>query len=286
MPAARLPAFYVWRLLSLITASKPKAVVCRRMTADPCLSSQQVASCATLQWIFSCCVSGDKLGGNDPQLSCTAWSIYAGLTSHLEYKRDGKRACTVRLRAKMAPEGCKRLSLSLQHQYSYNIFVRLAILSFLNPNHVTPNPACISGLHQQCLPWLPQVVCISTLLPASPKLASSRLPKMQKCRGSSLQTLKGYSGPVNAIAFSPDGKLTASASRDKTVKLWDTAAWAPRATLEGHLYPVRAVAFSPELASASSDTVRLWDVVTRALRTKFKGHADPITPSHSRRMGS
>ena len=42
--AARLPAFYLWRLLSLTTASKPKVVACRQVNVVPCLGSQQCAT--------------------------------------------------------------------------------------------------------------------------------------------------------------------------------------------------------------------------------------------------
>lgn len=76
----------------------------------------------------------------------------------------------------------------------------------------------------------------------------------------------GHSQRVSALAFSPDGRLLATASADATVKVWNVSSGALGRTLEKHYQDVTALVFTRRgriLAAASKDhSVSLWDPET------------------------
>ncbi|MDB5391325.1 MAG: hypothetical protein JWM11_6971 [Planctomycetaceae bacterium] len=81
-----------------------------------------------------------------------------------------------------------------------------------------------------------------------------------------IQTLRGHTGFIGHIAWSPDGSLLASPAEDKTIRCWNARTGDCMRTLEGHSAEAFSVCFGAMgriLASGSADhTVRLWDPQT------------------------
>jgi WD40 repeat protein len=98
--------------------------------------------------------------------------------------------------------------------------------------------------------------------------------------------LKHWNG-VHSVAFSRDGKMLASASYDRTVKLWDPDSGKELRALRGHQSEVQSAAFRADgrlLVTASADgVVKLWDPATGretgTLVVKHKGRINEIALS-------
>lgn len=93
-------------------------------------------------------------------------------------------------------------------------------------------------------------------------------------------TALAHEKDINAVAVSPDARLIATGSQDRTVKVWDAADGTLRVSCLGHRRGVFDVAFSPVdkvVASASGDaTIRIWNAATGACLRSLQGHSGGV----------
>jgi len=100
-------------------------------------------------------------------------------------------------------------------------------------------------------------------------------------------TLKGHQGWVTSIAtpLDPSSDIILSASRDKTVIVWnlergDDSFGYPKRSLHGHSHFVEDVVISSDgqfaLSGSWDGTLRLWDLSTGTTTRRFVGHTKDV----------
>jgi WD40 repeat protein len=90
----------------------------------------------------------------------------------------------------------------------------------------------------------------------------------------------GHLASVNALTWSPDNRLIASASDDTYVQIFDASSGQRKLIYTGHSKEVTAVSWSPDgkfIASGSQDgTVQVWDAANGKMIFIYKGHKQRV----------
>ena len=120
------------------------------------------------------------------------------------------------------------------------------------------------------------------------------VPKSLTAAAKALYTRKAHEKDINAIAISPMTHLFASASQDRTIKIWSTEEGETQGILRGHKRGVWSVVFAPKDAASVSDesgmaassgrglllsgsgdkTLKLWSLNDYSCIRTFEGHTN------------
>lgn len=98
--------------------------------------------------------------------------------------------------------------------------------------------------------------------------------------GQELLTLRGHTGWVTDVVFSPDGKQLATTSFDGTAKVWSITPGQEAVTVAGQGIGFAHVAFSPDATQFATDgvdgSVTIWEATTGEVKYMLMGHTDRV----------
>jgi WD40 repeat protein len=103
--------------------------------------------------------------------------------------------------------------------------------------------------------------------------------------GTLLYLLHAHANSVFSLAYSPDGTLLYSGSRDAQLKSWFTADYSPAESVPAHLFAINHLSISPSgsrLATCSMDkSIKLWELQPLRLvkvidRARHAGHGTSV----------
>lgn len=91
-----------------------------------------------------------------------------------------------------------------------------------------------------------------------------------------IRRLEGHPGIIHSLAFTPDGKLVASAGGDNVIRFWNAQSGAVEQALFGHTLKITAIAFSGDgkqlVSGSQDDTIKVWNVADGSLIRSFPAH--------------
>lgn len=128
-----------------------------------------------------------------------------------------------------------------------------------------------------------------------PKASPSHSVNNSASQKRALYTRKAHDKDINAIAVSPNNSLFASASQDRTVKIWSTEEGEVQGILRGHKRGVWSVAFAPKdtpsisgdngpagssrglvLTGSGDKTIKIWSLNDYSCVRTFEGHTNSV----------